>query len=173
MSTRTIPQNEKTAQFLWTGLILMFFLIQAIIWTFAISITSRDSSHAVVSDYDEQALNWDEVQRQRALSESLGWNSEIRVDPTGDIRGNRVVTLVLKDHDEQPVDNATVSLKAFHRGRAAEVQFVTLEPKGAGVFTTTLQIRHSGQWLFSGTAIAGENQFLFEQQLELDSNRNL
>ena len=151
----------------------MFFLIQAVIWTVAISITSRDSSHAVVAGYDEQALNWDEVKRQRSASDALGWSANIQVDPTGDIRGNRTIKLNLKNSEQAPIENAVVLLEAFHRGRAAEVQLLVLKSIEPGVFSGTMQIRNSGQWRFSGTATVGKEQFLVEQQLKIDSNRNL
>ena len=61
----SIENKEKTAQLMWTGFILGFFVIQAIIWIIAISITARDASHAVVAGYDEKALKWDD---QKALS---------------------------------------------------------------------------------------------------------
>jgi nitrogen fixation protein FixH len=173
MNTASFQQKEKTAQYLWTGFILMFFLIQAIIWTTAIAITSQDSSHAVAAGYDEQALNWDEVKRQRVASEQLGWNAEIEVAPTGDIRGNRSVTVSLKDRTKAPIENAVVNLTAFHRGRAAEVQQVSLTSVEPGVFSATIKIQNSGVWRLSGTAIVDDQQFLFEQQLDIDSNRNL
>ncbi len=68
--TTTIQQKEKTAQFLWTGFILMFFVLQAILWTVAITLTTGDKSHAVIASYDARALNWDEEVAQRNASAS-------------------------------------------------------------------------------------------------------
>ena len=78
--TIAVEQKEKTAQFVWTGFILLFFVIQAIVWTVAISITTRDPSHAVVAGYDEKALNWDDEKALRLASANLGWQAEIVID---------------------------------------------------------------------------------------------
>ena len=78
----TLQQKEKTAQFLWTGFILMFFVIQAIVWIIAITLTSNDKSHAVLPDYDQRALNWNEQVKVRAASEKLGWQSRLSIDET-------------------------------------------------------------------------------------------
>ena len=67
----TLQQKEKTAQFLWTGFILMFFVIQAIVWIVAITLTANDKSHAVLPNYDERALKWNEEVALRAASEKL------------------------------------------------------------------------------------------------------
>ena len=124
MSQATLQTREKTAQLLWTAFILMFFVIQAVIWTVAISIISMDSSHVVVANYDEQALNWDEVKKQREASAALGWTANISILSAEDLYGNRVVQIKINDASQQPVTKALVQMRAFHRGRAAEV------PKG-------------------------------------------
>lgn len=171
MNDIALQSKEKTAQLLWTVFILMFFVIQAIIWTFAISITSRDSSHAVVAGYDEQALSWDEVKQERAASKALGWTTEIKVDPTGDIRGNRVITIVVTDRKNRPVENATVQLDAYHRGRAAEVQCVEFNEVGQGVYSSEIQIRQSGAWVFDGTVSVENRRLLIQQTIQLNANK--
>lgn len=173
MNTITEQRNERTAQLLWTGLILMFFVLQAVLWTVAISMTAGDSSHAVVSGYDEQALKWDEVQQQRHASDALGWDSEIHVDPVSDVRGNRIVTVSIRDQSEQPIERADVSIKVFHRAHAAHAQQLALKAVGPGIYSGSLNVQNSGQWRFSGLAETNDGQYLFEQQMEIDSNRNL
>jgi nitrogen fixation protein FixH len=168
-----IKKQERTAQLLWTAFVLMFFVLQAILWTVAISITAGDKSHTVVAGYDEQALQWDEVKQLRAESKKLGWGADLKVDTKSDIRGDRVVTLCLKDKSESPVEGASVQLKAYHRGRAAEKQLLVLKAVAPGVYSGTVRVQNSGQWLFVGTASKGDSQFLIDQRFNLNSNRNL
>ncbi len=167
-----IQRRERTARFLWTVLILMFFMIQGVIWTVAIYATSRDSSHAVVAGYDEQAMHWDEVKLRRQTSAALRWEADIKVDSAGDIHGNRIVTLSLKDQNQLPLESAVVKLVAFHRGRAAEPQNLSLKPVAPGIYSGNVRVRKIGNWQFSGSAISNEDQFLIEQQITLNSNRN-
>jgi hypothetical protein len=166
-------KRELKAQLLWTALILMFFLIQGVIWTVAIGMTAQDKSHAVVAHYDEQALNWDEVKQQRQASEALGWQANIQVGETSDVQGNRVITLSLKDENQVPLENAAIELVAFHRARAAEPQNVLLNSVAPGVYSGNILVQKSGRWQFSGSAKSEEHQLLIEQLINLNSNRNL
>lgn len=160
------PQ-EKTAQLVWTAFILMFFVLQAILWTFAISMTAGDSSHAVVAGYDEQALRWDEVKKLQQSSDILGWHCILNVDSSADIHENRVVTLQLLDRENGPVSNASMNVKAFHRGAAAEVQLLKFKEVASGVYSTSVRISKFGKWRFSGSATVGDSNFLIEQQTEV------
>ncbi|MCE2792876.1 MAG: hypothetical protein LW697_10550 [Blastopirellula sp.] len=67
MSQRPIPdalaQREATARLLWTGGIIAFFAIQAVLWIVAITLTSQDPSHVVFEGYDQRALNWADQNR--------------------------------------------------------------------------------------------------------------
>lgn len=170
MNTTTL-QQEKAAQLLWTAFILSFFVIQAIIWTIAISITSSDTSHAVVAGYDEQALNWDEVKQQRLASVELGWQAEIQVDASGDIYGNRVVTVELSSKSHEPVTKASISLVAYHRGRAAEKQSIELNSVATGVYSGKVVVDRDGLWQFTGSARKAEQQFLIDQRIYLSRNK--
>lgn len=168
-----IRKRERTAWLLWTGLILMFFVLQAILWTTAITLTAGDASHAVVANYDEQAFQWDEVKQQRADSVELGWEADLKVDSSGDPSGNRVITIVLKDRSGKPVTDATFGLRVFHRARAAQAKDLKLQEVGPGVYSGSVQIQQAGLWLFSGSAICGDDRYLLERQLQLKLNRNL
>ncbi len=172
MTDCTIEQKEKLAQFIWTGFILMFFLIQAVIWTVAISITSRDSSHSVVADYDQQALMWDETQAAKRASESLQWNADLQINEPADILGNRNVAMTLIDASQQPIENASVSLRAYHRGRSAEVQELLLDEISPGIYESTVQVQHGGSWQFSGLAVRGQQQFLIDERQLIAIERN-
>lgn len=169
--------RELTAQLLWTAFVLLFFVVQGILWTVAISVTAGDSSHAVVAGYDEQALQWDEVKKLQQASDRLGWKAEIMVDATGDVRGDHKVSVTLsKESNEtggKDIEGVEVELTAFHRARAADPQTLTLEEITPGTYQGVLKVQHSGIWQFSGTASTANDKFLFEQKMNLKSNRNL
>ena len=142
--TQELQQKEKTAQMLWTGFILAFFVIQAVIWAFAITFTMNDKSHAIVSDYDEKALNWDEEVAERLASSKLGWNAEILVDPTSDVSQFHAISIKLIDSEGQPVTKAKLELGAFHRSRAANTQKIQMSEINDGIYSGKIQIRRSG-----------------------------
>ena len=159
--------GELKSQLLWTAFILMFFCIQAVIWTVAISVTSRDSSHAVVAGYDEQALRWDEVKATEKRSAKLGWKSEICVDSATDLRGNHCLTVQIKDQLGNPVSDADLNLRAFHRAAAGEPQIIRLKEARPGVYTSMIQINRFGYWNFSGIAKLRGKSYLIKETVSV------
>ncbi len=159
-----IDRNEQTAQLVWTVIIVSFFLIQAVIWTVAISITSNDQSHVVLADYDQKSLHWDESQASRRASKALGWKTSLKIATAADIVGNRSVTLTLHDRNDQPIQQPTVDLIAFHRGQAANQQSIRLQATLPGIYEGVVQIRKQGQWQFSGTIRNSGDQFYLDEK---------
>lgn len=159
--------NENTAQLLWTAFILMFFMIQAVIWTIAITVTATDTSHTVVADYDELALKWDEVKKMQQASAELGWTCEINVGETADVLGNRNLTLKLKDRNGQPLENISLELTAFHRAHAAKPFHLSFTQVDSVTFSTILPVKKYGKWQFSGKAFNDDQLYLIEQTLPI------
>ncbi len=164
MNASSIEHREKTAQYLWTGFILLFFVIQAIIWAIAITYTANDKSHAVVAGYDEQQSNWNDQVAARADSAKTGWQFELNVDPAGDIRKHHPLQLRLADSGNQPVSGARLQLEAFHVGRAGEPQTLELQETQRGVYSGSLKLGRNGHWQFTGAATRGKARFLIDER---------
>ncbi len=169
--TTAIEQREKTAQFIWTGIILLFFLMQAVIWMVALTLTSSDKSNAVVAGYDEKALNWDEEMAVQNASSRLGWKAELFVDPTADIDRSHAITLKLSNADQAVIKNATIELSAFHRARSGDPQQIEFTEINEGVYAGRIQIRKSGFWQFDGAARKGGDTFLINQTQVLKTSK--
>ncbi|MEL7498971.1 MAG: FixH family protein [Planctomycetota bacterium] len=161
--TTTQQRQEKFAQLIWTGGILGFFMIQAIIWTVAITLTANDKSHAVVADYDSRALNWDEEIARRDASARLGWVAQIHIDSTGNLRGERNLTVELVNREGHAIENAKLEVNTFHKAMAAVPQTMTFKEINPGVYATTIVVRKPGNWQFAGTASNDESTFLIEE----------
>jgi nitrogen fixation protein FixH len=168
MTTTTLQQRELKAQFVWTSFILTFFLVQAMVWVAAISITSGDSSHAVVASYDENALKWDELKSLQQASDRLGWNANIELEDAANVLGEHQVTVFLQDRQGNAIEDANVVLQAFHCARASEVQSVQLVEKDHGQYQGVLRVMHAGMWQLSGTASVMGQVFLIEQRMQID-----
>ena len=148
--TTTLEYKEKSAQFLWTLFILGFFLIQAIIWSIAITWTLNDRSHAVVAGYDEKALLWDEQRAQQRASAKLGWRAGLHVDPVSDVRNQHIISLTITDAQDAPIAGASIELAAFHCARAGEPQQIELVETGEGIYAGTIRVGKTGLWQFEG-----------------------
>lgn len=156
----TLAQREATARMLWTGGIVAFFVIQAVLWTVAITLTSQDPSHVVFEGYDQRALNWDSWQETVRASAALGWKTELQIGNVATVMGQRDLTLRLADRDGQAISNATVELKLFHRARAAEAETLSLQEFRPGEYVTSFRPQHAGTWKFEVTATRGADKFL-------------
>lgn len=168
MSTATAKHpKENIARLAWIAFVLMFFVLQACLWTFAISMTAGDKSHAVVSGYDKHALTWDEVKQAKAESDGLGWSSEILVGDKAGLPVVRSLHITLRDANGAPVEGASLKVMAFHRAAAAEPQNVNFTEAGPGVYSTTIIVEKFGKWCFEGTASLGESKYLIDETIEL------
>lgn len=163
----TLAQREAIARMLWTGGIIAFFAIQAVLWTVAITLTSQDPSHVVLEGYDQRSLNWDSWQETVRASAALGWKAELQIGNTADVMGQRDLTLRLADRSGQAISNAMVELKLFHRARAAEAETLSLQELLPGEYVTSFRPQHAGTWKFEVTTIRGTDQFLDVLQLQV------
>jgi nitrogen fixation protein FixH len=185
-SATEIHQKEQLARFLWTGFILMFFAVQAVIWTIAILMTSNDSSHAVVRDFEaKKALPPSRAARAEA-NRVLGWTASLKVRSdsnkqmgsnrtnNGYVENNRArtqgqaeVELTLTDQNGSPIEVPYIELTAFHCARAAEVLLLKLSPQQPGIYRGTMQLNRSGQWQFDGNIQRDKKTFFFSERLSL------
>jgi nitrogen fixation protein FixH len=166
-----LAQREATARLLWTGGIIAFFVIQAVLWTVAITLTSQDPSHVVLEGYDQRALNWDSWQETVRASAALGWKAELQIGESANVTGQRDLTLRLVDRNGQPVSAAAIDLKLFHRARAAEAETFRLQELLPGEYVTSFRPQHAGIWKFEITATKGTDKFLDVIQLEVPAAR--
>ena len=176
MSQRPIPdalaQREATARLLWTGGIIAFFAIQAVLWIVAITLTSQDPSHLVFEDYDERAVNWDSWQETMRASAALGWQSDLRIGADADVTGQRELLLTLVDRSGQPVRGAAVDLRLYHRARAAEAVTVSLQELLPGEYVTSFRAQQPGNWNFEVTASRGAAKYLAVLKIEVPAARS-
>ena len=139
------------AKITWIGIIVGLLGMSVVIYGVAIVITLTDPSFALEPDYEERAADWDAIQRQQAVNESLGWSAKVSVE-AGPKRGEIVVRVTLQDRIDRPIDGAIVELDAFHNARAGRIHRARLDHAGDGEYTTAMPIRRSGVWEFRLTA---------------------
>ncbi len=159
---------ESLAQLRWTAFILFFFVLQAILWTVAITLTSNDPSHVVLDEYGSAPEAWKERMAIERASAKLGWQADVAMSSEADIRGRRSGRLRLSDSQGQPIAGGKVTIKAFHTGHAAEAQSVTATEGEPGVYEFSITVRNYGNWRFEGDVNADSHRFVFENQIWLD-----
>lgn len=155
----TAPTQERRARRFWISFILMFFVGQGVLWTFALDKVIGDPSHSVVEQYDDYENRWEATQAERSLNAALGWQAQLSAD-------HEHLVVRLTDTHGHPVD-AEVTAKVFHKARAAqkhEVVFTMTEP---GLLVSTLDMQRSGLWRVHLVATRGHETFTDVQDVSV------
>jgi nitrogen fixation protein FixH len=137
------------------GLLAAHLLLMAI---FAM-IAMRDRSFAVVPNYYQNALNWDQTQAQRRAGEKLGWKMRIEPSERVDLLGNRSVSFALTDASGALLPAKSLELNYFHHAHAIQARQVTLPTTQPGQFIASLSMRYTGFWQFDAAADVGTERF--------------
>lgn len=149
---------ERRTRRRWLGIIVGFFVLQAMLWSYTLARVSGDPSHAVVEDYDQRAIDWDKHRAQMAASAALGWAAKVDVTPRG-LGGEGGVRVTLTDAAHRPVLAENVVATVFHQAAAARRTEADLEPLAPGVYTARLPIDRPGKWRVRIEARRGEDVF--------------
>ncbi|MBL8856277.1 MAG: FixH family protein [Planctomycetaceae bacterium] len=154
--------KEALAQMLWTGGIIGFFAIQAIIWIVAITLTSNDPSHAVVADLDERVGSSDIRRAAREASDRLGWSTSVSVVPSANPATKRSVQIRISNQAGQAIPIEEIEVFGFHRARVTERKSLKLQAVEPGVWEVDEPLTRTGWWRFQGQAKLGHDQYQFE-----------
>ncbi len=171
IADQALQEREAVAQLAWTTGIIAFFGLQAILWSVAIFLTSNDPSHAIVDDYDKKAMNWDAQREAEEASRNLGWTCEI--SPSIRLKNDRQrsVEICLRDRESKPIPSANVSVRAFHKARAAHPVDQQLTETGPGVYSAVLEMPKEGLWQFEVSADLGGDHYQCLQVLQVGDRR--
>ncbi len=155
----TATSQERRARRFWISFILMFFVGQGVLWTFALNKVIGDPSHAVVEQYDDYDNRWDAAQAEGSVNAALGWQAQLSGD-----QGRLVVKLT--DALGQPVE-ASITAKVFHKARAAEKHEVVFTATQPGLMVTELDMERSGLWRVRLVATRGDETFSDTQDIAI------
>ncbi len=163
--TRRAARAERHACFLWTSFILLLLGGSISMWIYAAVLAVSDPSMAVVPDYHEKALQWDQHLAIEKASRELGWT--IAVVPGATVsNGQRELTLFVRDAQAQPVHAATGSVRLYHHARGKQVLRSELTETDAGAYRCTVDMHRAGTWHIEVTLQRGQEHV--EQAMDYD-----
>ncbi len=143
----------------WIGLVIGLLLLSVGIQAAMLVLASSDPSFALEPEYEQKALEWDALKRERQRSDALGWEVKLRAIPAK-VRGQVEVRLTAMDAADQPIDGAQVSLEGFHNARLSEIRSWTLPYRGEGVYAETLPLQRAGVWEFRVRIDRGDDRYI-------------
>lgn len=126
-----LMRQERRAKRKWTAIIFAFLGVSMSMWLYAAMLAVRDPSMAIVPDYHEKALRWDEHMARQAKSEAMGWTVHPIAPSQVDSDGKGMVTVFLRDRDGKPIDGVKGQVRVYHHARASEVQRTDFRAVGA------------------------------------------
>jgi nitrogen fixation protein FixH len=127
-----------------------------------------DPALAVVPNYYDKAVRWDELRAVRERSAAMGWQVNLGWTPA-DPSGERQVTVQLLDANGKPVTVRDLSLECFHHARANEIQQVALTERSEGLFAGAAQLPQPGLYRMTMRAEFAGRPFVWEEDRQLDA----
>ena len=148
---------------IWPGGLIAMIVAIVIVDVTMLSIATRDRTFAVAQVDGDPSAAWNRKREQQRRNDALGWDAALRVDlPAG-----KPPQAVLELHDAagRPLENATISLVAFHNARAAERLKAVLvaDADAPGTYRGSVRMRRDGWWTFELDATVGEDRFTLEE----------
>eukprot|EP00752_Nemacystus_decipiens_P013680 g12133.t1 len=127
-------QDEALRRFIMPSVVLGLLGAHMVFIFTAITLGTGDPSFAVVPDYYEKAVDYDEHKALLAQSAQLGWSVELVPSTHADVAGQRELMLRLRDAGDQPVEGAEVRVTGYHLARAGEPVEMTCVQTLPGVY---------------------------------------
>lgn len=156
--------------FPWPGMVVVFILGNVTVCAITVTVATRAGDRGVEPGYYQKAMNWDQTVAAKEASERLGWRI-VFSDPPAVGHPLRVRVL---DANGLEVENARISLEAFHHATASKRVEVTLS-RDAGVadaVATDLTLDRAGLWEFRWKIEAPSGKFEHDEAVEvLPANR--
>ncbi|WP_182866667.1 FixH family protein [Rhodopirellula sp. JC639] len=142
----SIESAERRAKRFWIALVVFLFVIQSTIMGLVMHLAIGDPSAAVVPDYHNRALNWDEARRTLEAADRLGWTVTFDASDVADDRGMRAIELNITDEQGDGINGLVVGGKLYHHARADEVSPVALKSIGEGNYLALVPAGRPGIW---------------------------
>jgi hypothetical protein len=152
---------------LWPGIVVALLLMSVVMVTVTVVAATNDPSFAVVDDYYEKGLNWDEHMAQQERNRSLGWSARAEVG-LPDSAARRPLNITLTGRDGAALGGASVEASVFQYTAAHQVETHALVAGDRpGVYVAPFAINAEGKWKLMLTVRVGDELFTDEQTLDL------
>ncbi|MEM6673548.1 MAG: FixH family protein [Planctomycetota bacterium] len=153
----------------WPLIIVGMLLTHVSAMMLAVKIASGDTGHAVLPDYYQRAVAWDDLQAEARASARLGWTASVTPSVLTDERGRREIRVVLHDRFGAAVEGAALTARTWHLavGDPIDVAFqASAEP---GVYVGRAAMERPGRWHVDLVADQGPSRFVETSELDLVS----
>ena len=155
------PEIRKAGR-KWPWIVVGLLSVHVAGMVTAAMIATHDRSFAVVDNYYEKAVHWDQSQALLRASREMGWKVEIKASDRVDPLGRRRVDFVVTDAQGRAIPGAVLTVEYFHDAHGNETRKVTLSADGNDPthFGAVLPMRYAGAWEYQVTVTAGDKTYV-------------
>jgi hypothetical protein len=163
IATQQHDANRRAA-IRWGAFVVGLLSLQVAGGAFAIFLATSDESVAVVPNYHQQALNWDQHVALRNASTKLGWNAAMsQFDGETGVAGLRIH---LRNRDGGPVEIESGEIEIYRHARAGAVRRVAIPAGAADSIDLGQCFDTSGLWQVAIDVTDSDgNRFLDSQEM--------
>ena len=141
---KELEEANRRAAWRWGSFVVGLLGLQVVGGIFAIMLATGDQSVAVVPNYHQKALQWDQEIAIQTASEKLGWECTMEVVQAG--QSHPGLRIRLTDAKGQPVSIVSGDLQIYRHVRAADVLGVALPKSTPGVIELADCFANPGLW---------------------------
>jgi len=124
-----------------------------------------DVSFGVERDYYQKSLRWDAHMAQEAHNAALGWR--LTFDAPRADASPQTLSVVVADREGKPLEDARVTVEAFHLARSADVHRLTFSAATVGRHTATARVAKSGLWELRFVVLARGERFTASRRVDV------
>ena len=153
-----IPPMPPAWSSKWPLLVVALLGGHVLILVAVVMVATRDPSFAVVPNYYENAVAWDQQQAEKRESAKLGWQLKVTPADEVDLLNRRAITFMLTDASGAGVAGASLDVTCFHHSHATRPIRFSATTAADGQVTQWLTVRHAGFWDFACQAVAADGR---------------
>jgi nitrogen fixation protein FixH len=145
MSINDVAAERKARRF-WVSYIVMMLGVGVGLWIYVAYLAVNDPSMAVVHDYHQKALKWDDHLAIQEASKKLGWvvQPSVRASKAGSTM--HTVELFVRSNAGEPITGGTGSLTMYHHARGKQIEKASLVENEPGTYSAEINMDRDGLW---------------------------
>ena len=150
--------------YFWPGMVVALLGLSAVAIAITVTFALSDPSFAVVPDYYNKALQWDQTAALQQRSDALQWRAAFEFGVQDHMTDQRQIIVSLTGPNNEPITGADLTATVFHPSRSKETQAVSFDEPNPGRYVGLFHPTRIGIWELELRATRDHDVFLDHQQ---------